>query len=74
MLVKILEDSNQVVGKDLESLARQDFSFSKKRTTIIGLGNFKMEVNLSKEMAKVKKEMRKVGDKSGIGFTQQGVT
>ena len=27
-----------------------------------------MEIDIKKETAKVKKEMRKVGDKSGIGF------
>ena len=27
-----------------------------------------MEIDIKKEAAKVKKEMRKVGDKSGIGF------
>ena len=68
MLVKILEDSNQSVGKDLERLASQDSSFGNSRKTVIGLGKYTMEIDIKKETAKVKKEMRKIGDKSGIGF------
>ena len=44
ILVNILEDCNQSVGKELEMLASQDSSFKKKRSTIIGLGKFKMEI------------------------------
>ena len=68
MLVKILEDSNQSVGKDLERLAQQDSSFQSSRKTVIGLGKYTMEIDIKKETQKVKSEMRKVGDKSGIGF------
>lgn len=66
-LVRILEESNQQVGKDLETLASQDSSFQKKRSTIIGLGKFKMEIDIDAETKKMKKMVRKVGDKSGIG-------
>lgn len=34
---------------------------------IIGLGKFKMEIDIDAETKKMKKEMRKVGDKSGVG-------
>ena len=37
---------------------------------IIGLGKYKMEIDIKKETQKMKKEMRKVGDRSGIGFDQ----
>ena len=66
-LVKILEDSNQSVGKDLEMLASQDSSFRSKRSVIIGLGKFKMEIDIDAETKKMKQQMRKVGDKSGVG-------
>ena len=67
-LVKILEDSNQCIEKDLERLAQQDSSFHSARKTVIGVGKYTMEVDIKKETVKMKKEMRKVGDKSGIGF------
>ena len=38
---------------------------------IIGLGKFKMEIDIAAETKKMRKEMRKVGDKSGIGCTQE---
>jgi hypothetical protein len=49
-------------------LASKDIKFKTKRTTIIGLGKFKMEIDITKETEKIRKEMRKVGDRSGIGF------
>ena len=36
---------------------------------IIGLGKFTMEIDIAEETRKMKKEMRKVGDKSGVGCT-----
>jgi len=70
MLVKILEQSNQIVNKDLEELALQDPSFKKNRVTI-GIKGFSMKVNVKQETQKMKKEMRKIGDKTGIGFAQE---
>jgi superfamily II DNA/RNA helicase len=67
MLVKILEQSNQIVNKDLEELALHDPSFKKNRVTI-GIKGFSMKVNVKQEIQKMKKEMRKIGDKTGIGF------
>lgn len=55
------------MGRDLEQLASQDPGFEKKRSQIIGLGKFKMEIDVAAETRKMKKEMRKVGDKSGVG-------
>ena len=49
-------------------LAQQDPSYQRDGSMIIGLGKFKMEINIKKETEKMKKEMRKFGDKSGIGF------
>ena len=72
-LVKIFEDSNQCIEKELESLAQQDKSFRSARKTVIGVGKYTMEIDIKKETAKMKKEMRKVGDKSGIGFDQKAV-
>lgn len=57
-----------MVTPELEELAKQDSSFRKSRVTI-GIKNFNMKVNLNKEQKKVKKDMRKIGDKSGIGFS-----
>ena len=70
MLVKILEQSNQIVNKDLEELALHDPSFKKNRVTI-GIKGFSMKVNVKQETQKMKKEMRKIGDKTGIGFAQE---
>ena len=67
VLVKILEDSNQVVGRELETLAGQDSSFQEKRSMVIGLGKYKMEIDIAAETKKLQKESRKVGDKSGVG-------
>ena len=66
MLVKILESSNQVVTQELEQLAMQDSGFNKSRMTI-GIKNFNMKVDLKKEEKKLK-NLRKIGDKTGIGF------
>ena len=63
------------MGKDLEHLASLDSSFQKKRCLVIGLGKFKMEIDIAAETKKMKQEMRKVGDKSGVGCgpeTQEG--
>ena len=35
---------------------------------IIGLGKYKMEIDITAEIEKMRTESRKVGDKSGIGF------
>jgi len=55
MLVRHLENSNQSVGKDLERLAQKDESFAKKRTAIIGLGKYKMEIDITAETEKMRK-------------------
>lgn len=73
MLIQALEESNQTVSRDLEILAGNDPKFKKKRTTIIGLGKFKMEIDIGKETEKVRKEMRKIGDRSGIGCSNDTV-
>ncbi len=44
-----------------------DPSFKKNRVTI-GVKGFSMKVNVKQETQKMKKEMRKIGDKTGIGF------
>ncbi|TNV85523.1 hypothetical protein FGO68_gene1017 [Halteria grandinella] len=69
MLVKIFEQSNQVVTQELEDLALQDPNFKRSRVTI-GVKNFNMNINIKKEQDKMKKTMRKIGDRSGIGFAQ----
>ena len=38
---------------------------------VIGLGKFKMEIDIAAETKKMKQGMRKVGDKSGIGASTQ---
>ena len=38
---------------------------------IIGLGKFKMEIDIAAETKKMKKEIRKVGDKSGVGCNEK---
>ena len=68
MLVKILEQSNQVVSEELEQLALQDGGFRKTRVTI-GIKNFNMKINVAKETKELQKQARKIGDKSGIGFS-----
>jgi hypothetical protein len=45
----------------------QDPGFKKARVTI-GVKNFNMKINIKKEQEKMKKNMRKIGDRSGIGF------
>jgi hypothetical protein len=45
MLVKILEQSNQIVTPDLEELALQDPGFKRNRVTI-GVKGFSMKVNV----------------------------
>ena len=67
MLVKILEQSNQVITRELEELALQDPNFKRSRVTI-GVKNFNMKINIKKEQDKMKKSMRKIGDRGGIGF------
>lgn len=70
MLVRSLENSNQSVSKELERLAQQDQGFAKKRTQIIGLGKYKMEIDIGAEVQKVREMARKPTDKSGVGFEQ----
>ena len=48
MLVKILEQSNQVITRELEELAMQDPTFKRSRVTI-GVKNFNMKINIKKE-------------------------
>ena len=69
MLVKILEQSNQIITKELEELAMHDPNFKRARVTI-GLKNFNMQINVKKEQEKMKKDMRKIGDRAGIGFDE----
>ena len=71
MLVKILEQSNQVITRELEELAMQDPTFKRSRVTI-GVKNFNMKINIKKEQEKMKKDMRKIGDRSGIGCAVSG--
>ena len=73
MLVKILEQSNQIVNKDLEELALRDPSFKKNRVTI-GVKGFSMKIDVKQETQKMKKQVRKIGDKTGIGFAQESPT
>eukprot|EP00347_Sterkiella_histriomuscorum_P009775 403339941 len=69
MLVKILENSNQVVSEELEQLAMSDGGFRKSRVTI-GVKNFNMKINIAKEQKEMKKNARKIGDRTGIGFSK----
>ena len=48
MLVKILEQSNQIISKDLEELAMHDPQFKRGRITI-GVKNFNMKINIKQE-------------------------
>ena len=68
MLVQILEKSNQVIPEELEELALQDSGFRKSRVTI-GIKNFNMKINVAKEQKEMKKNSRKIGDRTGIGFS-----
>ena len=67
-LISALEESNQTISKELELLANRDPDFTSKRNTIIGLGKYKMEINIRQETEKLKKEARKPTDRTGIGF------
>jgi superfamily II DNA/RNA helicase len=67
-LIKLLEDSNTTVGKELEAVARGCEEFRRRRKMVIGLGKYKMEIDVEEETRKLRKQVRKVGDKSGIGF------
>ena len=71
MLVRCLENSNQTVGKDLERLAQQDQAFAKKRTTIIGLGKYKMEIDITAETEKMRQARKKAQTKGGVGFDSE---
>lgn len=53
----------------LEAVAMQESSYNNKKKTVIGLGKFKMEIDIKDETKKMKSLMRKVGDKSGIGYS-----
>ncbi|CDW84857.1 dead-box atp-dependent rna helicase 24-like [Stylonychia lemnae] len=68
MLIKILEQSNQIVSEELEELALSDPNFRKSRVTI-GIKNFNMKINVAKESKEMKKNARKIGDRTGIGFS-----
>jgi hypothetical protein len=57
------------VGEELLQLAMQDGNFKKARVKI-GVKNFNMKINVKKEERKMKKDMRKIGDRSGIGFDE----
>lgn len=70
MMVKVLEQSNQVITRELEELAMQDAGFRKQRVTI-GVKGFSMKVNIKAEQDKMKKTMRKIGDRSGIGAAEE---
>jgi hypothetical protein len=37
----------------------------------IGVKNFNMKINIKKEQDKMKKNMRKIGDRTGIGFEKE---
>jgi len=47
-----------------------DSGFKRQRVTI-GVKNFNMKINVKKEEKKMKKCIRKIGDKSGIGFAEE---
>ena len=70
MLVKILEQSNQIVSEELNELALGDDNYRKSRVTI-GIKNFNMKINIAKEQKEMKKNARKIGDKTGIGFSRR---
>ena len=59
-----------MVSQELEQLANQDSKFMKSRMTI-GIKNFNMKININQEQKKMK-AMRKIGDRTGIGFSQAG--
>jgi hypothetical protein len=44
-----------------------DGNFKKARVKI-GVKNFNMKINIKKEEKKMKADMRKIGDRGGIGF------
>lgn len=69
-LVRQLEMNGSKVGEEVEQLAYSDPVFKKKRATI-GINGYNMKVNIVKEEKKMK-NLRKIGDKSGIGFTNDG--
>lgn len=46
-----------------------DSNFRKSRVTI-GIKNFNMKINIAKEQKEMKKNSRKIGDRSGIGFSE----
>ena len=73
MMVKVLEQSNQVITRELEELAMQDAGFRRQRVTI-GVKGFSMKVNIKAEQEKMKKTLRKIGDRSGIGAAEETMT
>ena len=40
----------------------------------IGVKNFNMKININKEQKKQKANMRKIGDRTGIGFADKDVS
>ena len=67
MILRLFEQSNQVVSQQLKELANQDREF-KEHSVTIGTKNFNMKVNIKKEQRKMKESMRKIGDMTGVGF------
>lgn len=57
-----------MVSEELEELALSDSGFRNSRVTI-GIKNFNMKINVAKEAKDMKKNARKIGDKTGIGFS-----
>ncbi len=48
----------------------RDGNFSKARVKI-GVKSFNMKINVKREEKKMKADMRKIGDRSGIGFEDE---
>ena len=46
-----------------------DSNFKNSRVTI-GIKNFNMKINIAKESKELRKNARKIGDKTGIGFSE----
>jgi len=57
------------VTGELEELAMQDRQFRGSRVKI-GTKGFSTKVNMTKEAEAMKKKMRKITDKSGLGFSE----
>ena len=59
------------MSEELIQLAMSDGQFRKARVQI-GVKNFNMKINVKKEQKKMKQGMRKIGDRAGIGFSDDG--